>query len=162
YADYLERFGLVKARDLYAYWLDLVSPLPELTRRVSARAVRAGVRFRCLELRREKEEMARLRAVYDQAWERNWGFVPLTDAEWAYLAEEMRPLLRSELVIFAEAGDRVVGVVLALPDVNPVLQGLRTWHWPWTYLKLGLGLWKTPGLRLLLVGVIPEYHNQGV
>jgi len=162
YADYCERFGLVKARNLYAYWLDLTSPLPELARRAATRAVRAGVRFRCLDLRREKEEIARLRAVYDQAWERNWGFVPLTDAEWAYLAEELRPLLRPELVVFAEAADRVVGMVLAVPNVNPVLQGLRSWRWPWTYLRLGLGLWKTPVLRLLLVGVVPEYHNLGV
>jgi GNAT superfamily N-acetyltransferase len=162
YAAFCERFGLVKARDLFAYEFDLLAPAPEAYRRVMALAEDSGLSFRSLDLRRQPEEVARIRAVYHQAWEHNWGFVPLTDQEWDYLAEEFRSLIEPELVIFAQQDDRLLGLLLALPDVNEVLRGLRTWHWPLTYLRLGLGLWRARTARVVLVGVLPEYIHLGV
>ena len=165
YVAFYERFGLAKARDLYSYVLDVRNPSPESYRRVQAlvaRLARSGLSFCCLDPRRQQQEVARIRSIYHQAWERNWGFVPLTDTEWDHVARKFRPLLDPQLILFAHKGDQLVGLLLALPDVNEVLLGLRTWHWPLTYLRLGLRLWKTRAARVVLVGVLPEYIHLGV
>jgi GNAT superfamily N-acetyltransferase len=162
YADYFERSGLAKARDLYAYRLDLEAPLPDVVGRAAERARRSGLRIRPAERARLREELARCREVFEGAWQDNWGFVPLTEEEWGYLGEEFGTLLYPELMLFAEHDGRTVGLAVALPDVNPVLRGLRTWHWPLSYLRLGLGLWKAELARLTLLGVVPGHQSVGV
>ncbi len=162
YAAYFQRFGLAKARDLYAYRLDLAKPLPDVVGRAAERARRSGVQVRPLERRRLRQEVRRIQAVFEGAWRNNWGFVPPTDEEWAYLAEEFGPLLYPDLVLFAEAGGETAGLALALPDVNPVLQGLKTWRWPLAYLRLGLGMWKAEVARVALLGVVPGHQSVGV
>jgi GNAT superfamily N-acetyltransferase len=163
YPAIYERLGLARARDLLAYWFDLTAELPAKAHKAAERARRwPGLRVRGLDPRRLNEEIARAQVVYNRAWEPNWGFVPMTDAEWQFLAREFRPLLQPELALFAEVDGDPIGFLLALPDVNPVLQGLRRWWWPWTYLRLGLGSWKVPAARLILMGMVPDFQNLGV
>ena len=59
----------------------------------SARAEKQGVRIRPVNLKDMADEARRIRAVYNQAWEKNWGFVPFTEAEFEHMAKEMKPLL---------------------------------------------------------------------
>jgi GNAT superfamily N-acetyltransferase len=163
YAEYLEHFGLRKARDLYAYWFDVAAGLPEKAHRVAERARQTpGLTVRGLDLRRLKEEVGRARQVFDQAWAKNWGFVPLTDEEWDFMATEFRPLLHPDLVLLAEIENKPVGFLLALPDIYPVLQGLKRWWWPWVYLQLGLGWWRVPTLRIALLGLTPDHQSLGL
>jgi GNAT superfamily N-acetyltransferase len=164
YAEYLEKFGLTKARDLHAYWFEVTpAGLPEKAHRVAERARQTpGLRVRGLDLRRIKEEVARARQVFDRAWADNWGFVPLTDDEWDFLATEFRPLLHPDLVLLAEVEGKPVGFLLALPDIYPVLKGLRRWWWPWVYARLGLGWWRVPAVRITLLGLAPDYQNLGL
>ena len=163
YAQYLEQFGLAKVRDLYAYWFDVAGGLPEKAYRVAERVRKtAGLTVRSLDLKRLKEEIQRARAVFDQGWASNWGFVPLTEKEWDFLAEEFRPLLHPDLVLLAEIQGQPAGFLLALPDVYPVLKGLKRWWWPWVYAQLGLGLWKVPAIRIALLGLAPEFQNLGL
>jgi GNAT superfamily N-acetyltransferase len=163
YLDYYEQFGLAKARDLHAYWFDLAAGLPPKAHKVAERARRQpGLTVRSLDARHLDEEILRARKIFDQAWERNWGFVPLTDAEWEFLAHEFRPVLVPDMVLMAEVKSEPVGFVLTLPDINPVLKGLKDWRWPLVYVKLGLGLWKPRVTRMAMMGMVPEYQNLGI
>lgn len=163
YPAFYEQLGLVKARDLFAYWFEFSSGFARKAHRAAERARQTpGLRIRTLDPRRLSEEIRRAQAVYDRAWQPNWGFVPMTAAEWQFLAREFRPLLQADLGYFAEVDGDAVGFALALPDINPVLQGLRQWWWPLVYAKLGLGTWKVPTARLALMGMVPEYQNLGV
>ncbi len=163
YAEYLEHFGLGKVRDLFAYWFVVHEGLPEKAFRVAERARRTpGLTVRGVDLRRIKEEISRAREVFDKGWAGNWGFVPLTEAEWDFLAEEFRPLLHSDLVLLAEVNGKPAGFLLAFPDVYPVLKGLRKWWWPWVYVQLGTGWWKASDLRIALLGLAPDYQSLGL
>lgn len=162
YAEFFQRFGLAKARDLYAWWFDLPGGLPPRAHKVAERARRTpGLVIRPLDIEHLEDEIVRARTIFDSAWQRNWGFVPLSDEEWLFLAREFRPILQPELVLMAEVHGRPAGFVLTLPDVNPVLKGLKTWSWPLVYLKLGLGLYRPRVARLAMLGMVPAFQNLG-
>jgi GNAT superfamily N-acetyltransferase len=163
YAVYLEQFGMTKARDLHAYWFDVAGGLPEKAHRVAERARQTpGLKVRGLDFRHLRQEIERARQVFEKAWVNNWGFVPLTDAEWDFLAKEFRPLLHQDLVLLAEIDDKPVGFLLAMPDICPVLKGLRRWWWPAVYAQLATGWWKVPAIRIMLLGLSPEHQSLGL
>jgi hypothetical protein len=160
YPEFYDRLGLVKARDLYAYWFDRSQELPAKATRAAEWVRRqTGLTVRPLNLARLGEEIARARAVFDRAG--TWSFVPMTDEEWAFLAREFRPLLVPDLVLIAEAHGEPIGLLLALPDVNPLLLGLRKWWWPLVYLRLALGLWRPTVMRMALLGLVPDHQQVG-
>lgn len=162
YPEFCARFGFAKAKDLHAYFLDITHPMPEVVHRVGERARRNGLVVRSLDFKRLDEEIRQCRAVFDNAWRDNWGFVPMTDQEWTMLAQEFKPVLEPRLILIAEMNGKPAGMALVIPDINPVLRGLRKWHWPLTYVRLGLGWYKTNAMRVALLGVVPGRQSLGV
>lgn len=161
YADLLEAAGYTKSRDLLAYWID-----PSRERRVWRSADRLiernRIRIRPLDLRRLNDEVAIIREIYNAAWERNWGFVPMTDAEINHLASQLRPVVNPELCAIAYVADEPAGFALALPDYNQVLRRLNGRLLPFGILKL---LWYRRSIdaaRTLTLGVKPQFRHKGL
>lgn len=170
YGDFIERFGFGKARDLYAYLFDTISlsrDLPRKLVRVAEATLRESkIRIRKVNMRDWDNEVKRARAVYNSAWERLWGFVPMTDAEFDHLARGLRSFLDPDLVFVAEDGDRPVGISVGLPDANQALlkayPGSSRWSVPWTLVKFltykrSITIW-----RGLIAGVVEEYRGRGI
>lgn len=170
YRAFIESFGFQKAMDLYAYELTVeVFNWPEkLVRVVEKLKNRAKFRVRPGDIRRFREELDRIKKVYNSAWERNWGFVPLTDAEIEHMAAQLIRFVDPDLVFIAEVDGEPIGFSLTLPDLNQALHrayprpGVPEW---WTLLKL-LYYWKVrrvvDTIRVLAMGVIEEWRAQGV
>jgi len=109
-----------------------------------------------------EEELQRAKTVYNQAWEKNWGFVPMTEAEMDKTAEDLKQILDPNLVLIAEADGRAVGLVISLPDINQVFKHLNGRLFPVGWVK---ALWysrKITSGRLMLLGVIDEYRGRGI
>ena len=170
YAQFIERFGFGKARDLYAYLFEAVSlnrNLPRKLVRVAEATMRKGkIRIRKVNMKDWDNEMERAEAVYNSAWEKLWGFVPMTDAEFDHLAQGIKSFLDPDLLLIAEDGDRPVGVSVGLPDVNQALlkarPGPSRWSVPWTLLRFlryrrQITIW-----RGLITGVVEEYRGRGI
>src|SRR5437867_12724411 len=103
-----------------------------------------------------------VKALYNKAWEKNWGFVPLTEAEIDHLAKQLKPIVIPDLVVFAERAGQVVGFGVALPDVNLALLHNRSGRFFPGILKV---LWysrKIHRARVLLLGVVPELRGKGI
>lgn len=174
YAGYLEAAGFAKAMDLWAYSMPLDdfyrgAALPAKLLRV-AEKVRQRGRFtvRRVNLKEFDREIERFKSVYNVAWERNWGFVPMTDAEIDHMGTSLKPLIDPDLVVIVEQDGRPVGFSLSLPDLNQPLR--KAYPRPrvpeaWTMLKL---LWhwkvrrKAEWVRVFALGVVPEVRGQGV
>jgi hypothetical protein len=62
--------------------------------------------------------------VYNEAWSKNWGFVPMTEAEVGFMAGRLKPLLTEGLTWIAETATEPVGFLLALPDFNEAIKPL--------------------------------------
>jgi hypothetical protein len=74
---------------------------------------------------RFNEEVELIRQLYNSAWEKNWGFVPMTDAEVDHMAKQLKPVVDPELALIGEMNGEPIGFALALPDVNQAIRHLN-------------------------------------
>ena len=167
YAALIEGAGFTKAKDWYAWWFADPAKAAIRLRRIAGRFQnRPQTTIRPGNLKAIDEESRRLRHIYNQAWQKNWGFVPFTAEEFEFMQNEMRPLIVPEFVWLAEVGDQPVGFVLCLPDINVVLRKING---RLTRFGLPIGLTKLlyykgrlKKARLVALGVIEEYRRAGV
>jgi GNAT superfamily N-acetyltransferase len=163
YEQLHERYGFSKAKDLLAYEGGGSEAPPERFMKLAHRAAeRSGITLRPLDMKHFDAEVEKIKALYNSAWEKNWGFVPLTDAEIDHLAKQLKPIVVPDLVIFAELKGKIVGFGVGLPDFNLALLHNRSGRMFPGILKV---LWyarKIPRARILLLGVIPEVRGRGV
>jgi GNAT superfamily N-acetyltransferase len=163
YARLLEEAGLEKAKDLFAFWLPGVAPPERLVRGVERALEREGAVIRSLDLRRFDAEIDVIKRVYNAAWSRNWGFVPMTDAEFDHMAKEFRPVVDPDLCLIAEVRGEPVGFSLALPDLNHALRHIPDGRlFPFGIFRF---LWHRRtirGARILTLGLKPGYQHLGL
>jgi GNAT superfamily N-acetyltransferase len=167
YPPLIESCGFTKAKDWYAWWFSEFPEAAERLRKVAvARAGRHGVSIRPVNLRKIEDESRRLRTVYNQAWEKNWGFVPFTQDEFDYMAREMKPLIAPEAALIAEIGDEPVAFVIAVPDINVALRHingrLTRFGFPIGLIKLLYYKTKIRTARLVALGVVEKYRRAGI
>lgn len=176
YESLITNCGFEKAMDLYAYLLptDIYGERAEqMPRKVLESAQKleqeGNITIRPARLENFAEELVRAKRVYNSAWGRNWGFVPMTDAEIEHLANGLRQFLDPDMVFFAEHEGEPVGISVAIPDVNEPL--LRAYPRPGgsmlRFLYDGARFLRAkrtrPRLfRLLIMGVVEEYRNRGI
>ncbi len=161
YVDLVERAGFKKAKDLFQY--HSVNPnLPDrLLRGAQLITKRKKITLRSIDMSRYDEEVARIKQIYNQAWDNNWGFVPMTDAEIDHLAKDLKPVLVPELLIFAERGDEPIGFAAVLPDFNVALKTNPSGRLFPGIFKVLWAKRKITRVRILLLGLLKEYRNTG-
>jgi hypothetical protein len=162
YIDLMERYGLKKAKDLYAYILDIPDELPAKIHRVADLVARTGVTVRPLDKNNFDRDMRIFRDVYNSAWAKNWGFIPLTDEELVYLGTNLKPVIVPDLTLIAEKNGEPVGFMGMLPDFNLVLKQMKGSLNPISIIKSFLYSKKIKDLRMLLLGIKYEYRNRGI
>ena len=167
YIDLIEKAGFTKAKDLLAFFVDVPKcPLDELgmlAERVCKR--NPELVFRPVKRATLNEDLDRIKKVYNSAWQKNWGFVPMTDAEMDFMASRLKPLFCEGLVWLTEANKEPVGFLLAIPDYNQAFIKLKGRLF--TPKILGfipyLLKWKIPdGCRVITLGVMEKYRNRGL
>ena len=124
YGKLVESWGLRKSKDLLAYEID---GRKIQVRRAAARAGRAPapgrpVTVRTIDMKKFDEELAMIQDIYNDAWEKNWGFVPMDAEEFHHMAKDMKMILDPSLVLIAEVAGEPAGFALTLPDVNQVFK----------------------------------------
>ncbi len=164
YPGLLREAGFSKAKDLLAYWLGEQSMrIDRLDRFVERLKKRHSLELRPLNLKRIDEEIDLVKMIYNDAWEKNWGFVPWTDAELDHLGRELKPVADPELVMFAFSDGDPAGFSLSLPDFNQALIHVKNGRLlPFGLLKLLYWQRKITQVRVLAMGVRPEYRGLGI
>lgn len=162
YNNLMESSGMQKAKDLFAFIYETKDRLPEKVLRVAAIAEKRGITVRPINKKRFNEEMLVFKEVYNSAWEKNWGFIPLTDDELHHLGAKLKQIAIPELTLIAEDNGSPVGFMGLLPDFNFVLKHMNGRLNPLTILKALYYSRKITDLRLLLLGIKKEYRNKGV
>jgi len=167
YLDLVAAAGFRKTKDLLAYHVDVArSPLDRLAR-VAEKVRRRHPELTFTPIRKATlaRDLAKIKEVYNAAWQSNWGFVPMTDPEIDFMADRLKPLLLEGLIWVAETATEPVAFMLALPDYNIALKPL---HGRLCTPKL-LGFlpylfgWKYPAwCRTVTLGVKENYRNRGL
>jgi hypothetical protein len=131
YRDLLEAAGFQKAMDLYAWLQDAVAlaapgGVPDkLVRVINKVKERYHLTIRPLNKSDWSKEVGRVKEVYNNAWQKNWGFVPMTDGEVDRLADGLKPIVDPSVAFMVEKEGEPVGFSLSLPDVNQLLHQIR-------------------------------------
>jgi GNAT superfamily N-acetyltransferase len=108
------------------------------------------------------QEVDLVKRLYNQAWEKNWGFVPLTEPEIDFLAAQLRPVVVPALVAFAEHEGRPVGFTVVLPDLNVALRKNPSGRLFPGILPVLWASRRIDRVRVLLLGTVPEWRGKGV
>jgi GNAT superfamily N-acetyltransferase len=167
YARLIEANGFQKEVDWYAWWLDPKNaPVPRLRRLVQARARKTSVEVRPFNLKDLTADSQRLASVFNEAWKKNWGFVPFTPAEAEHLAKEMRPIIDPRLTLIAEIDHAPVAFVICVPDINEALKHingrLTRFGLPIGLVKLLYYRTKIRKIRFVALGVLEQYRRAGI
>ena len=163
YPALLEKAGLQKVKDLYAYisHADRID-MKKIGRVADKVLATNGVKVRPINMKDFQGDVERVWDVYGKAWERNWGFVPMSREEFFAMSKEMKQILKPDLVLIGEVGDRVVGFALALPDVNVALRPANGRLLPTGLLKILYYQRLIKSVRVLALGVVEEFRPSGL
>ena len=168
YAKLIDELGYGKAMDLLMWFLGLGELkegdqfAPEIHDAAKKALRDEGVVIRNMRKREMADEVRRFMEVYNEAWGKNWGFVPITDAEVEFQAKNLKQVLDEDWAYMAEKEGEVVGAALTLPDVNQVLAGMGGRLLPFGWLRFLLGKRKIDRVRVLALGVKHDYRHTGV
>jgi GNAT superfamily N-acetyltransferase len=165
YAGLIESYGLTKAMDLYMWDLKVRerdNVHPAIWQAAAEVESKHGITVRPMRKRNIQAEVGRFLEVYNAAWERNWGFVPLTEAEVRHYAKDLKPILDENWAFVAEKDGETVGAALSLPDYNQVLIRLNGRLFPFGWAK---ALWyrrKIDRVRVFALGVKRDWQHTGI
>ena len=160
--------GYTKAKDLHAYISPVHGASLQRLQRLADRTRKRnpGLETRGANLSDFAGEVALVQEIYNSAWEKNWGFVPMSDAEIEWLAKELKPLVQKDLLRFALYEGEPVAFLLTMPDWNPVLADLDGSPWRHPIRTLKHVLKSKPetmeGLRLFTLGVKADHRKRGI
>jgi len=165
HAELLGAAGLKQAKTLLAYSIAEDSESFDRLRKLSSRLIeRGGLSIRPFDIRRFDDEVACTRAIYNDAWEANWGFVPMTDEEFEWQARKLKPVLVPDMALFAEKEGESLPVAfsLSLPDYNQALISLRGRLFPFGIFKFLLNRRKINAVRVITLGVRKGFRGLGI
>jgi GNAT superfamily N-acetyltransferase len=164
YLDLFAGAGYSKEKDLVA----ILAPVSDVSFKRLARlseAVRRrekGLVVRTIRMDRFDEDLATVKTIYNGAWEKNWGFVPMTSDEIDAMAKKLKPILYPPYILFAEVDGKPAAFHLALPDFNQVLVKMGGSLFPFGWLTFLTERKKIDRCRTMALGVLPEYRKRGL
>jgi hypothetical protein len=167
YEGFLERYGFRRAMTMWAYYIHKkYVTIEKLERGVEIVKKRnPGITLRTLDMGRFDEEARTILRIYNDAWSNNWGHVPMTDAEFAQLAGEMKQIVDPNIVFLLEDEGMPVAFSISLPNVNQLLRHVKDGRLLPTGLAKMLAYSKCGGLyecRTPLMGILRAYQGRGL
>ena len=162
YRAWIEANGYAHAKTLLTYDLDITAGFGPLIERIVASGEKnPKIRIRKVDLAHFDEEAATILGILNDAWSSNWGFVPITDSEIAYVGKKLKPLVKDDLVMIAELEGEPVAFMMTLPDLNGPIKAIRGRLFPFGWAKLLWWLRKPThaSMRVPLMGVLKRLQS---
>ncbi len=163
YLDLMEEYGLAKAKDLFAFLMTKDHEIKEKVSKIVSKIKKSSnITLRAVNLKNIDKEAEKIKYVYNQGWEKNWGFVPWTDKELEHMAKKLKQAADPDIIILAEDGDRPIGFAFGFPNLNEALMKLNGRMTPLGILKFLYYRKKIKGIRAVVFGILKEYRMSGV
>jgi hypothetical protein len=164
YPELVESCGFSKEKDLLSFWVDRHWQPPSWVERLARRiSKKANIQMRPIRVREDfHTELKYVKEIYHEAWFDNWGFVPMTDAEWEEVGHSLGRVMDPGLGFFMLDGQEPIGVGVVIPDINPLLKRLNGKIGMLGWLKFLLYRREIKGLRGLIFGIRKKYRQMGL
>lgn len=166
YDDLIADAGFSKRMDLLSYRIQ-IEKFPkryvQLANNIEERLKKEGIIIRKVNFKKIKEEAPKLQYVYNKAWEKNWGFIPMDDEEFQALAQELKFVTTPDYVYIAEDKGQPVAFIALLPDLNEITINFRNGNLlPFNFLKLLNFKKKVSRVRVLTLGLVDSHRLKGI
>ena len=164
YVNLFQNFGLAKAKDLYALDIDVNYKIPEVFLKITERIEKSHkITWRFLNKKKWEQDIEFMEHIYNESWEKNWGFVPMTPAEFKKLGKDLRPIAHEKLAILIEVAGEPAAFAVGLPDYYQIIQKIKNGKlFPTGIFKLLFGKRSINRLRVPILGVRPKFRNLGL
>lgn len=163
YLDLAKDWGLVKVKDLYAFFKDATKGINERVERLIEKIKeRTHVEIRSFDMKNFKRDVGIIKDLYNRAWEKNWGAVPMTEKEMDALAENLKTMCEPELIKFAFINGEPVGLSVVLPNINEIIKDFNGNMNIFNMIRFLINKKKIKGVRALIFGFIEGYRQTGL
>lgn len=160
YAELIEGAGFKKSMDLYAWYMRTEKGLNPKISRVGERVLKdGGIRVRSIDMKRFWNDVETIKQIYNDAWTSNWGFVPMTDAEFTHTAKDLKSIVDPRILLIAEKEGEPVAFSLAIPDVNQALKKINGRLFPLGLPRLLYHARHITQVRVLALGTVKRLQN---
>jgi len=151
----IEQAGYAKLMDLFSYEYDVRRAPVTIGQRLIERYAKDRVKIRPVDMSRFADELLVAIDVFNDAWQDNWGFVPITKEEIQAAARTMKPLVEPKLIWFAELDSKPMAMILTLPNLNEAVADFdgRLFPFNWAKLLWRLKVKRVRSARVALMGV---------
>jgi GNAT superfamily N-acetyltransferase len=168
YSALVESQGFAKAKDLLAYFFALQGAaaldLPERYRLHAERALQGkSLVFRDLDIHRFSAEVDRCWEIYNSAWEKNWGFFPMSRASFLHEAKVLKYIVIPQFTFMAEVNGEPAGFMIIVPDYHHAFKAIGTGRLlPTGLLTILRAKRRLRTGRVMILGAKPEYRRRGI
>jgi hypothetical protein len=166
YKTLFDNYGFSKKMDLLCYHFirdDVPQHMLDVAVKLEERLLNRGIVIREINFKKIKEETVKLRHIYNLAWGKNWGFVPMTPKEFEKLVADLKMVTSPDLVYMVEDNGAPVAFVALVPNLNEITIKIRNGRlFPFNFLKLIGFKKKVKSVRVLTLGLIEEYRKTGI
>jgi hypothetical protein len=162
YQPWIEAAGYVPVKQLKTYDLDITKDFPPLIQRIVQSGEKSPrINIRKVDKKKFDQEAAVIMGILNDAWGKNWGFVPITDTEIAFTGKKLKPIVFEDLIMVAELDGEPVAFMMTLPDLNEAIKPLKGNLLPFGWIKLLLWLRKPKvrTMRVPLMGVLQKLQS---
>ena len=160
YQTLYEANGYAKAKDLYAWKSDADRSFPAAMQRILSQHKGRCV-MRDFDRKHYKRDLLIMLDLFNDAWRKNWGFIPFTEEEFLLIGKEMMQIVPTDFIKFAEVEGKAAAFVAYIPNINSLIGDLKGKLFPFGFLKLLYRLRFAPAKsgRIALMGIRQEFQN---
>jgi hypothetical protein len=160
-----EKSGLKKIKELYAYDMDIkknikIDRLEKVV--IAIKRKIPALEIKTMQKNSFESDLKAVLSIYNNAWEKNWGFVPWSNEEFASIASKLKILIEPQMVIIAMISNIPIGVLISLPDYNQIFKKLNGKLFPFGIFKFFYYKRNIDSLRLMVMGIVKEYRHKGI
>lgn len=163
YPQLLEEGGYQKCKDLYCWSYDPNSPIPEIAGQIADEVRKhPGLKIREVDPKHMERDVRIIMDIFNSAWKKNWGFVPLTENEVKKAARDFKMILDPHVALIAEIDGKPAAISIGIPNINEALRDLNGRLFPFGIFKLlyRMKFHKITSGRLMLLGIKEEYRRE--
>jgi hypothetical protein len=137
YPRLYEKAGYRKAKDMFAYGLDITKRFSDKVMRFVQMGQRnPAIAIRDIDMKHYDRELGDFFSIFNDAWSGNWGFIPFTDAEGRHAAKNMKMLVAPHRVRICHFHGEPAAFMVTLPDVNAYVRDFDGKLFPFNLFKL--------------------------
>jgi hypothetical protein len=162
YEKLLQQYGFKTSQNMFAYQMYTETGLPAdvMAKAESVERNHPEFKVRKMKIGDLDNEARIVNAIYNQAWDENWGAVPFTEKEIMALAKELKMILDEDIAFVGEINGQPIGFSLSIPDANQVLKVANGRLFPFGMIKMLLKKRHINGIRVLVMGILKQFrHN---